>query len=456
MAGIHVKRRMLIALLCVALLLTTAFAFAPQRSDISIRITPPEGVAARREVEIQFTDNAGTGLQAAHVKLGGASWHEITGQLNRTDNCYRYIAEITENCTVTARAIGQDGTVFEKSEEISCFDGSAGEDAPDETADDPAEYSPSKATDVSDKPDGSKDEAPLTPKGQASVLDNATEEDGKEFFTFTTPNENTFFLVVDRQKDNDNVYFLNSVTESDLAQLAEKDGEETRPSSGGAPVSTAPAPEPEPEPEPVCVCKDKCAPGEVNTKCTVCTLSYKDCEGTAPAPEETGEKNAPKASGTSGGGIMVVLLAALIAGGAGYYFKIYKRKRELDEAEELDELTAGEEVTINEDDMYAEPDEAYAGYSRAGYSGEDEEPELDESDEADEPGEPERMPEPEPLNSPEPSVGPEPPGAEEPEPPDEEEPEPPEYNDDQPDTYDLELQNDDSDEPEEPGEPDED
>jgi hypothetical protein len=41
---------------------------------------------------------------------------------------------------------------------------------------------------------------PFTPYGQASVLDNATDGDGKEFFTFTTPAGNIFFLVVDRQR----------------------------------------------------------------------------------------------------------------------------------------------------------------------------------------------------------------------------------------------------------------
>ena len=44
----HVKRAALLLLLCAALL-TTAFAYAPsQRSDISIRLTPPGGEAVQR------------------------------------------------------------------------------------------------------------------------------------------------------------------------------------------------------------------------------------------------------------------------------------------------------------------------------------------------------------------------------------------------------------------------
>lgn len=52
-------------------------------------------------------------------------------------------------------------------------------------------------------------------------VDNATDADGKEFFTITTPAENVFYLVIDRQRETENVYFLNAVTEADLLALAE-------------------------------------------------------------------------------------------------------------------------------------------------------------------------------------------------------------------------------------------
>ena len=39
---------------------------------------------------------------------------------------------------------------------------------------------------------------PFTPDGTGTVVDNATDEDGKEFFTITTPSENVFYLVIDR------------------------------------------------------------------------------------------------------------------------------------------------------------------------------------------------------------------------------------------------------------------
>ena len=79
---------------------------------------------------------------------------------------------------------------------------------------------------------------PFSTDGTGTVVDNATDEDGKEFYTITTPDENIFYLVIDKQKTTDNVYFLNAVTEADLLPLAEKSEEET----------AEPAPEPEPEP----------------------------------------------------------------------------------------------------------------------------------------------------------------------------------------------------------------
>ena len=51
------------------------------------------------------------------------------------------------------------------------------------------------------------EEKPLTPDGNGTVVDNVTNEDGKEFYTVITPDEHTFFLVIDKQRDADNVYF---------------------------------------------------------------------------------------------------------------------------------------------------------------------------------------------------------------------------------------------------------
>jgi len=122
---------------------------------------------------------------------------------------------------------------------------------------------------------------PFSTDGTGTVVDNATDEEGKEFYTITTPDENIFYLVIDKQKTTDNVYFLNTVTEADLLPLAEKSEDET----------AEPAPEPEPEPE-------------------------------AEAPDSN---------------LLAILLVGavvLIGGGAGYYFKIYKPKHQAPDLED--------------------------------------------------------------------------------------------------------------------------
>lgn len=206
----------------------------------------------------------------------------------------------------------------------------------------PSATTPPSAAGVTTDPEQTA--KPLTPDGQGTVVDNVTDQDSKEFFTFTTPSENTFYLVIDKQRESENVYFLNAVTESDLLALAEKDKE---PEDSN--VSAIP------DPEPICTCTDKCVPGEVNTDCPVCAVSMKDCTGKAPAadPDTDPEPEKPEKGGSST--MILVVIAVLAVGGAGYYLKIWKPKHDLDDAEDFDDLTGEDEETVNEDDLEPAP-----------------------------------------------------------------------------------------------------
>ena len=79
---------------------------------------------------------------------------------------------------------------------------------------------------------------PLTPDGTGTVIDNVTNEDGKEFFTITTPSKHVFYLIIDRQKNAENVYFLDAVTDKDLLALAKSDNEDVSGSSSPKVTST--------------------------------------------------------------------------------------------------------------------------------------------------------------------------------------------------------------------------
>lgn len=181
---------------------------------------------------------------------------------------------------------------------------------------------------------------PLSMDGSGAVVDNATEKDGKEFYTINTPSENVFYLVIDKQRSDKNVYFLNEVTEDDLTALAK-------------PAKTSESAVP--EPEPVCSCKEKCVAGEVNTDCAVCEKNYKSCAGTPPPPKTDAEPESTKKNNHIGT-VVLIGIAVIAAAGAGYYFKIMKPKQETSDDFE-DSLEEDEDAENDDDyDISGEPD----------------------------------------------------------------------------------------------------
>lgn len=162
------------------------------------------------------------------------------------------------------------------------------------------------------------------------MVDNATDEDGKEFYTITTADESVFYLVIDKQKTSENVYFLNTVTTDDLLPLAEQGKE--------PPKEVTPEPEPKPT-EPV-------------------------EEVPEPKPEK---KDSPLLS------LLLIGAVVLAGGGIGYYFKIYKPKHEAPDLEddyceyedgELEEIAEeprtkiprhGRKIRRNENEFYKQP-----------------------------------------------------------------------------------------------------
>lgn len=160
----------------------------------------------------------------------------------------------------------------------------------------------------------------FTPSGTGTVVDNATNEDGKEFYTIITENENIFYLVIDKQRNSENVYFLNAVTEADLLALAvpsedtgNSGGESAIPDNTEQPNQTA---EPTPEPEP----------------------------SSEPEPEKS----------SNAGTMILVAVVVLAAGGAAYYLKIYRPKQLADMDE--DEYDGETDATSDWEDDYELPD----------------------------------------------------------------------------------------------------
>lgn len=128
---------------------------------------------------------------------------------------------------------------------------------------------------------------PLTPDGTGTMENHATDEDGKEFYTITTADEAVFYLVIDRQRSSENVYFLNAVTVADLAALAE------------LPAETATSSEPEKAPEP------------------------EDNE-----PQETEPEPMKPEKGSNQQTLLLGLAVAVLGGSGAFYFKVYRPKHQ--------------------------------------------------------------------------------------------------------------------------------
>lgn len=167
-----------------------------------------------------------------------------------------------------------------------------------------------------------EDNRTLTEKGNANLVDNVSDSEDLQFITVTSKEGDTFYFVIDKAADSDNVYFLNKVDDSDLAALTE-DGEITK---AGTTV-TEPEPEkpetsPEPEPE-----------KETETK----------------EPEQQTKKS------DSNGFLVMLLILAAAAGGAGYYFKILLPKKKLEQADDFDDyefVDEDKETTETDDSEY--------------------------------------------------------------------------------------------------------
>lgn len=166
----------------------------------------------------------------------------------------------------------------------------------------------------------------LTPDGNMSLVDDIYQDESfdegeqrviqsKQFITVQTKSGNSFYIIIDRSKDGENVYFLNLVDESDLLSLMEE----------------APEAPSEPEKPAECSCEDKCELGSVNAECEVCKMDLTKCMGKEKPKEEAtpdgAEKEAPKKEKKSVNPALLLLpLLALAGGGAYWFFKIRKPK----------------------------------------------------------------------------------------------------------------------------------
>ena len=160
-------------------------------------------------------------------------------------------------------------------------------------------------------------------------------EQGKEFYTIQTATDKVFYLIIDRDGEQEMVYFLTEITENDLLNVT-SDNSETLPKNSAAlesaiPVTDGALPnnntEPLEEPEQT----EEVEGTEENT------------EETEQEPEEKAEPN-PMISYVLIGGLAVAFI------GGAYYFKVVRKKKEDFIEDEDEDEEDEEEVFENEDE----------------------------------------------------------------------------------------------------------
>jgi hypothetical protein len=194
---------------------------------------------------------------------------------------------------------------------------------------------PSTESAIPDSNQSTDNMRPLTPDGTGSVVDNVHDSDGIEFFTIGTEDGNVFYLIIDRQRNTDNVYLLNAVTEEDLISLAQAGGREVTPSGANNSVSAIPTPE---------------QPGLSNDQ------NQQPSETPEPSEQEPDPPATP-ASSNDYSMLIIIGIAVLAVGGAGYYFKIARPKQNSVYDDDEDEDNYGYEDESDDDGYSDDEDE---------------------------------------------------------------------------------------------------
>ena len=167
-----------------------------------------------------------------------------------------------------------------------------------------------------------EDNRTLTPKGNAQLVDDVSDNENLQFITVTARDGNVFYFVIDKGAQSENVYFLNTVDESDLEALVEKS--DKKPTATSKPEQT-----------------ENTAETDLTENDT---KDKKDKTEKSEHPEQNRQKN------NSG---LFIILALAAAGIGGYYYKVILPKKKLEQADDLDDFDFEDEDTetvVNEDE----------------------------------------------------------------------------------------------------------
>ncbi len=174
-------------------------------------------------------------------------------------------------------------------------------------------------------------------KAESGDTEKEQSKQGKEFYTIQTASDKVFYLIIDRDGEEEMVYFLTEITENDLLN-ATSDNSETLPKNSAALESAIPTEE-SALPNNNGEMPEDTEQTEEDTEDVENTEETESTEETE--PEEKTEEPNPFISY-----ILMGALAIAFIGGA-YYFKVVRKKKE-DFIEDEDEDEEDEEELENE------------------------------------------------------------------------------------------------------------
>ena len=194
------------------------------------------------------------------------------------------------------------------------------------------------------------DAAEAAEKSSKDSQESSQSEKGKEFYTIQTANDKVFYLIIDRDGEEELVYFLTEITENDLLN-ATSDNSDTLPKNSAALESAIPVTE-------------GALPNNNTKQDAEQEENTENAEGTeenAEDTESTEETTEPEQENPAASYILMGGLAAAFIGAA-YYFKVVRKKKEdfLDEDDEEDEEEYenedGDTGDGTDDDFFADDD----------------------------------------------------------------------------------------------------
>ena len=365
--------------------------------DVKITITPQEGWHKDEAVvSVSAEDMLATGnfvMDSVKVKISkNGSWMDITDDM-------RFV--VSENCSVYVMITDKNGTTYEKTRYITCFDktkpvlnaavngGLLSVQAMDSDSgvkavyvngyefteltngvlnvrlqefDTGYEYFTIQAIDMAGnmsdvyktkniyyRTEGEKEETilpgnatPTPPSDAQADVTEHVDESKKEFYTIKTDTEKIFYLVIDKSGESEKVYFLTEVSERDLLNVT-SDTMQTLPQNNAI-IEGAILDENSTEQENDSILNKEDSSADVEKEETQDnTENHADTESISKK-----EESVKKESG-SATVYIIIGIAAAIGIGVGYYFKVYKKKLETedDEEEGLEDV-----IYENEDDNW--------------------------------------------------------------------------------------------------------